>query len=146
MWGLAEIKLGIVLLWALWISLVALMNLLEALKALRVLPPGWVFASENWSLLQRVTAVYRTPTWLTAALFGLAIGLQLAAGALLWLGFLAQSLAAATAGLGLCLALWAGFLLASQAFKAFALYPEIPAAHRSLFNTTLLSLMALRLL
>lgn len=146
MLGTPEIKQGIVLLWALWLSLVTLMNLSEALRAMRLLPEGFALVSSNWSLMRKVTEVYHTPVWLVALMFAGVIVVEAWASVLLWRGFWERSLEWATFGLGLCLALWAGFILASQLFKSFVVNPEIPAAHRSLFNTFLISLLALHLL
>lgn len=143
--SIAQIKSGIVLLWALWLSLVTLMNGLEALKALGSLPSRFK-TSSNWSLMLRVTETYRTPVWLVGVLFALVILWELLTSVALWVALLSGSPEVATTALGLLTLLWGGFMLANQFYMAWLTDPGLVAAHRSLFGVSLLSLLAYRLL
>ncbi|GEM87204.1 hypothetical protein [Meiothermus granaticius] len=143
--SIAQIKSGIVLLWALWLSLVTLMNGLEALKALGSLPSRFK-TSSNWSLMLRVTETYRTPVWLVGVLFALVILWELLTSVALWVALFSGSPEVATTALGLLTLLWGGFMLANQFYMAWLTDPGLVAAHRSLFGVSLLSLLAYRLL
>jgi hypothetical protein len=146
--NLGGVKRGVLFFWALWLSLVFATNALDGLKALDVLPAGWALASGNYAFLRRVTAVYQTPAWLTAALFaGVVLWEGLAAllfwhSFRVWCGVKGRGLPAFYTAFGVSLALWAAFMIAEEVFLA---YP-VEGTHRSLFTCTLVSLLALRLL
>jgi hypothetical protein len=143
--SIAQIKTGVLLVWALWLSMVTLMNGLEALKALNVLPINFQ-TSSNWSLMLRVTQTYRTPVWLVAVLFALVIVWELLTTVALWVAIFSGSPEVATTALGLLTLLWGGFMLANQFYMAWLTDPGLVAAHRSLFGVSLVSLLVFRLL
>src|SRR5262245_12876791 len=135
------LKSGVLLFWAAWFSIVALTNVCDALKAGRVVPAGWSFASGNWELMLKVTAVHATPVALVGILFLGVIAWQALAAVLFWRAWIAGGrggIAAFTAGP----ALWAGLALAHEILRAYTL----EAGHLRLFGLQLLSVLALRLL
>src|SRR5262245_16323459 len=135
------LKSGVLLFWAAWFTIVALTNIFDALKAGRVVPSGWSFASGNWELMLKVTAVHATPVALVGILFLGVIAWQALAAVLFWRACIAAGRgrpAAFTAGL----ALWAAFALADEIFVAYIL----EAGHLRLYGLQLLSVLALRLL
>src|SRR5215207_3909576 len=85
--GTTTLKRGLLAFWAIWLSIVVLTNLLDALKALGALPAGWSFASGNWELMLKTTAIHGTPTWLTALLYLGVIAWEASAAALFWQAF-----------------------------------------------------------
>jgi hypothetical protein len=135
------LKSGVLLFWAAWFTLVVLTNVFDALRAGRVLPAGWTFASGNWELMLKATAVHGTPVAVVAFLFLGVIAWEALAGVLFWRAWVAGGrggLAAFTVGL----ALWAAFVLADEIFIAYSL----EAVHLRLVGLQLLSVLALRLL
>lgn len=135
------LKSGVLLFWAAWCTLVVLTDVFDALKAGRVVPAGWTFASGNWELMLKVTAVHGTPVVIVGVLFLGAIAWQVVATVLFWRAWGARgrgSLAAFT----VALALSAAFVLADEIFIAHS----IEAVHIRLFSLQLLSVLALRLL
>ena len=139
------LKQGILLLWAMWLSMVTVMNILETLKALHLLPQNFK-ASSNWSLMLRLTAIYKTPIWLNAFMFVGVIVWETVATLFLWAAFFTGNLETATTAMIICIALWAAFILLNQFFLVFTTEPAVATVHRDLFVAFLVSLMALRLL
>jgi hypothetical protein len=139
------LKQGILLLWAIWLLMVTVMNIIEALKAARLLPAS-IKGSANWPLMLRVTAVYKTPTWLNGVLFAGVILWEAVATFYLWAAFFTGNLETATTALILGVALWGAFILVNQFFLVFNTEPAIATVHRDLFVAFLVSLMAVRLL
>lgn len=109
------LKQGILLLWAVWLSMVTVMNVLEALKAAKILPES-VKASSNWTLMLRVTSVYKTPTWINGVMFAGVIIWEAIASVYLWAAFFTGNTDTATTALILCIALWGAFILVNQFF------------------------------
>jgi hypothetical protein len=142
---ISVLKQGILLLWAIWLLMVTVMNIIEALKAIKLLPES-VKASSNWTLMLRVTAVYKTPTWINAVLFAGVIIWEAIATFYLWAAFFTGNLETATTALILGVALWGAFILVNQFFLVFNTEPAIATVHRDLFVAFLVSLLAIRLL
>jgi hypothetical protein len=142
---ISVLKQGILLLWAIWLLMVTVMNVIEALKATKLLPE-FIKASSNWSLMLRVTAVYKTPVWINAVLFAGVIVWEAVVTLYLWAAFFTGNLDTATTALILCVALWGAFILVNQFFLVFNTEPAIATVHRDLFVAFLVSLMAIRLL
>src|SRR5262249_9675849 len=137
------LKRGLLLFWAAFLSLVCLTNLLDGLKAVGLLPPGWPFASGNYRFLADTTARYGTPAWLDGLLFAGVVAWEGLAAALFWLAGLrcgAGRLRYAAFAAGL--SLWAAFVLADEAFAAYA----VEATHWRLFTAQLATLLAVELL
>ena len=136
-----RLKSGILLFWAAFFTIIALTDVCDALKAGRVLPAGWGFASGNWELMLKVTAIYGVPAIIVGVLFLGAIAWTVTAAVMFWRAWAGRGrggLAAFTVGL----ALWAAFILADEIFIAHSLVP----VHIRLFSLQLLSVLALRLL
>jgi hypothetical protein len=125
--------------------MVTVMNIIESLKAARLLPES-VKASSNWTLILRVTTVYKTPTWINGILFTGVILWEAVATVYLWAAFFTGNLETATTALILCIALWGAFILVNQFFLVFNTEPAIATVHRDLFVAFLVSLLAIRLL
>jgi hypothetical protein len=142
---ISVLKQGILLLWAIWLTMVTAMNIIEALKAARLLPES-VKASSNWTLMLRVTAVYKTPLWINAALFAGVILWETVATLYLWAAFFTGNIDTATTALILCIGLWGAFILVNQFFLVFNTEPAVATVHRDLFVVFVLSLLAIRLL
>jgi hypothetical protein len=142
---LSVLKQGILLLWAIWLSMVTVMNILEALKASRILPES-VKASANWTLMLRVTSVYKTPVWINGVMFAGVILWEAVASVLLWAAFFTGNIDTATTALILCIALWGAFILVNQLFLVFTTEPAVATVHRDLFVVFVVSLLAIRLL
>jgi hypothetical protein len=135
------LKSGVLLFWAAWFTIVFLTDVFDALKALHAVPASWAFASGNWELMGKVTAVHGTPMAIVALLFLGAVAWEGLATVLFWRAWAAGGrggIAAFTVGL----ALWAAFVLADEIFIAHSL----EAVHLRLFGLQLLSALALRLL
>jgi hypothetical protein len=143
--SILTLKQGILLLWAVWLSMVTVMNILEALKAAKVLPES-VKASSNWTLMLRVTSVYKTPLWIDGVMFAGVIIWEAVASVYLWAAFFTANIETATTALILCIALWGAFILVNQFFLVFNSEPAVATVHRDLFVVFVLSLLALRLL
>ncbi|MGL4611741.1 MAG: hypothetical protein ACRCYY_19030 [Trueperaceae bacterium] len=139
------LKQGILLLWAIWLSMVTVMNIIEALKAAKLLPSS-VKASANWTLMLRITDVYKTPIWINAVMFAGVIVWEAVASVLLWSAFFTRNIDTATTSLILCIALWGAFILVNQFFLVFNTEPAVATVHRDLFVVFVVSLLAIRLL
>jgi hypothetical protein len=139
------LKQGILLLWAIWLSVVTVMNILEALKAAKLLPES-VKASSNWTLMLRVTSIYKTPGWINGVMFAGVIIWEAVATLYLWAAFFTGNLETATTALILCIALWGAFILVNQLFLVFNTEPAVATVHRDLFVVFVVSLLAIRLL
>jgi hypothetical protein len=135
------LKSGVLLFWAAWFTLVLTTNVFDALKAGRVMASSWTFASGNWELLLKVTAVHATPVAVVGVLFLGVIGWEALAAILFWRAWLAGG-RGGIAAFTTALALSAAFVLADEVFLAY----QIEAAHLRLFAVQLLSVLALRLL
>jgi hypothetical protein len=141
--SLGIIKRGLLIFWAAWTGLVFASNAADGLKRLRVLPESWAFASRNYNLMMKVTAIYHAPEWIVAALFFGVIGWQ-AAGT--WSYSRASMRPSVGGGIllafGINLALWAAFMIADEVLLA---YP-MENVHRAVFTAQLLTLIAVWLL
>jgi hypothetical protein len=135
------LKSGVLLFWAAWFTLVALTNVLDALKAGGVLPDGWSFASGNWQLMLKVTALHATPVAVVGVMFLGVIAWEALAAVLFWRAWAAGGRGGVVA-FTVALALSAAFALADEIFIAYTL----EAGHLRLLGLQLLSVLALRLL
>jgi hypothetical protein len=140
---------GTLLFWALYFAIVCTTNLTDALKALGILDARFVFASDNYQLIRRVTGIYELPELLNVLLF---------AGVVLWEGvaaavfFHAFFKAAADYGgeatllaFGVSLALWMTFILMDEFFIAYHV-AGLETTHIGLLAAQLASLILIRLL
>ena len=106
--------------WTLWFALVAASNLADLAQSLGWLPPSWRFASGNYALLTKTTAVYSLPGWANRALFMCVIVWELAAMCLL-----ARALTAACGERLSARLLDRAFAVSAGLFAAFALADEL---------------------
>ena len=115
------IQKGLVLFWAVWLSLVSLTNVCDALKSLDVLPENWTLASYNFDLVRSAVGTHGVPVTVAAVLFAGVIAWEILASALLWRAFAAMlrgqpgTSPAVTQAFFVSLALWAAFLIATEA-------------------------------
>lgn len=143
--GGAALKQGILYFWAAWVTVVLMSNLTDAVKAMGLLPPGWRFASGNFSMVAEAVG---GPLWLAALLFA---GVLLWQGAAVWWLWEAArdyrfrgeaDLRSLYTAFGLCLALWGAFALADELFLTYT----VQAVHLRLFTAQAISLMMIVLL
>jgi hypothetical protein len=142
------IKRGLLFFWALWFTIVLSTNITDGLKALKILPPRWAFASGNYALLARTTAIYSTPEWIVVALFFGLVVWQSVATILFWQSFRlfrgisSPRLAAVHAAFAVSLALWATFVIADELFIAY----NLEGFHMAIVSSQLVTLLAIQLL
>lgn len=112
---------GLVLFWAIWFSFVTLTNIFDALKHLNLLPQGFTFASYNFALVEGTLAAHGLPVVIAALLFAVVILWELLACGLFWRAWVAMRNGASgrsgkvTQAFFVSLALWAAFLIATEA-------------------------------
>jgi hypothetical protein len=141
--SLSVIKRGLLIFWAAWTGLVFSSNAADGLKELRVLPESWVFASGNFNLMMKVTAIYHQPEWIVVTLFGGVIGWQAVGTWVYWRAAVKPSAGARIlSAFGINLALWAAFMIADEVFLA---YP-MENVHRAVFTAQLLTLIVVWML
>lgn len=134
--------------WASWLTLVFATNLMDAGKAAGLLAESWAFASGNYRFLAETTARYGTPGWLNGLLFLGVVCWEGVAAFLFWLaswtyrGTGREGTSYVHAAFITGLALWAAFLLADEAFIAYA----GEGTHLRLFIAQLVTLLAIELL
>jgi hypothetical protein len=142
----STLQSGLVLFWALWLTLIAMTNVFDALKTMGVLPEGWTLASYNYNLVAQTVGAHGVPATGAAVLFAGAVAWELLAAALLW-----RAYAALLAGRGgaspevtqafvVSLALWAAFLIATEATVSYA----TAATHKGTLIAQLLTVLLLR--
>ncbi|HEX4130780.1 MAG TPA: hypothetical protein VHZ24_12115 [Pirellulales bacterium] len=127
-----SMALVLLLFWAAWFTLVVASNACDGLKALGVLPGDWPFASGNFELTVRTTAIYAVPRSAVAALFVGVIAWECLAAALFWRALIGRR--NATTAFSVAVGLFAMFALADEGLIAFPSGIE---------NTHLLVLVAL---
>jgi hypothetical protein len=142
--SLGAIKRGLLIFWGAWTGLVFASNAADALKKIKVLPEWWAFASGNYNLMTKVTAIYHTPEWIVGALFCGVLAWQ-AAGAWSYIRAAINRSAGASpskevlSAFGINLALWAAFMVADEVFLA---YP-MENVHRAVFIAQLITLIGI---
>ena len=144
---LSTLQKGLLFFWALWFSLVALTNLLGGLKALGVLPKSWTLASYNYELVASTVGAHGVPAAVAAVLFVGVIAWEGLAAALFWRAWAAVRRGAAgtaddvTRAFCVSIALWAAFLVATEATVTYA----TAGTHTGLLIASLASLLVVRL-
>lgn len=134
--------------WAAWYALVVAGNVCDALRVAAVLPAGWRFASGNYDLVAKTTAIYGFPAWANAVLFAGVIVWEAAAG--LAMGWAATrpydsepARAAIRRALLVSLGLWSAMILADELFVAFV--TDIESTHMAIFTAHLVTWIAVSL-
>src|SRR5579862_3146109 len=116
------LKQGLLLFWALWFALVVLGNIGDLLKRLHVLGDHWKFASGNYALMQKTTAIYHVPDGIILLLF-IAVILWEAITTVLMasaaLTIVSSGLRGVYTAFAFSLALWVAFMLADEFFIAY---------------------------
>jgi len=141
---------GLLLFWASWFSLVLASNLTDALQQLGVLSSQWRFVSGNFAMIRQSIAIYGLSPAMAALLFAGVLGVQLSATVLFWRAFAARDTItrpdapeiprAFAAGL----AMFAGFLLADEAFVVYERFAGAATTHLLVFCALLLSFLTIR--
>jgi hypothetical protein len=142
------LKRGLLVFWGLWLAVVFATNLGDALKQLGVLSPSWSFASGNYQLISKTTAIHGVPGWINVILFLGVLVWELTAAVLFFRA--ARSLAAdppagysaVYAAFGAGLGLWSALAIACELFMAY----DVESAHISLLIAQLASLLVVRLM
>lgn len=146
------LRRGLLLFWSGWLSFVFASNLADGLRQAGALPASWRFASGNFALIDRTIGVYAFSRSWAAVLFGAVVLVQLAAALLFWRAFLDRE---ATTAPGhpkvlqafiVAAGLFAGFLVADEAFIVYAHLPALETTHLLVFCALLLSLIVISLL
>lgn len=143
----STLQAGLLLFWAVWMSLIVLTNLLDALKTLGALPESWTLASYNYTLVVQTVGAQGVPAGVAAVLFAGAVAWELLAAGLLWRAFAAMlrgrggASPEVTQAFVVSLALWAAFLVATEATVSYA----TAGTHKSTLIAQLLTLLVLRL-
>lgn len=143
--SLLALKQGLLCFWALWSTIVFLTNACSGLKALGILPPGWKFASENYSAIKEAVSIYSPPDWLPGLLFAGVIVWQGAVVGLFWRACLlydGSNMAVASTAFAASLALWSAFMIADETFRAY----QNQSLHLQIFAAQLITLLAVFLL
>lgn len=139
---LLALRLGLLSFWALWLTLVFLTNACEGLKLLGRLPEGWKFVSRNYEEIREAVSVYSLPGWLPGLLFAGVIAWQAVAAALMWRAaftYAHYGIAATLTSFAASLGLFAAFMLADEAFKAY----NHQSSHLLILIAQLVTLLAL---
>ncbi|MDX2248014.1 MAG: hypothetical protein SF052_14610 [Bacteroidia bacterium] len=110
--------------WGLYFVLVFASNLTDGLRATGFLEKSIAFASGNYDLVARVTAIYSTPAWLVALMFVGLLVWELLAGILFfrawrWQNDPARARSGSLTAFTFSIALWCAFILADEFFIAF---------------------------
>ena len=142
----STIQSGLVLFWAIWLTLVAVTNAFDTMKRLGALPADFTLASYNFDLVQKAVGVHGVPTIVAALLFAGVIGWELLASGLFWRAWLAMQRGKpgtadeVTQAFAVSLALWAAFLIATEATVSYA----TAGTHKSTLIAQLASLLVIR--
>lgn len=142
----STIPLGLLLFWAIWLTLVTFTNLADALKQLELLPETWTLASYNYDLIVQTLAPHGIPATIAAFLFAGVIVWEAVAAALLWRAFsavrrgLPGTAPEVTQAFVVSLALWAAFLIATEATVNYT----TAGTHKDTLIAQLVSLLVIR--
>ena len=142
----SSIQKGLLLFWAAWLSLVALTNVLGGLKALGALPQGWTLASYNHGMVVATVGAHGVPAGVAAVLFAGVVAWEALAAVLFWRAFAALlrgrpgTADEVSRAFAVSLALWAAFLLATEATVTYATAPT----HMGILIAQLLTLLVVR--
>ncbi|MGE0451346.1 MAG: hypothetical protein AB7Q29_17365 [Vicinamibacterales bacterium] len=138
---------GLVLFWAIWLTLVALTNLLDGVRHVGLLPNDFSFASYNFDLVTKTVGTQGVPPAVAAVLFAGVVVWELIASALFWRAWAAMrrgrsgTAAEVTEAFVVSLALWASFLIATEATVSYA----TAATHKETLIAQLATLLVVRL-
>jgi hypothetical protein len=139
------LKWALLAFWATWLTVVFTTNLLDGGKAIGLLKEQWAFASGNFRFIGETTARYGTPAWMNGVMFAGVIVWEGLAAALFWRACWAfrgpRGRAAVLTAFTVSLMLWAGFLLADEAFIAYS----VEGTHLRLFVSHLVTLQVVEL-
>lgn len=143
----STLQAGLLCFWAVWTSLIVLTNLHDALKTVGALPQSWTLASYNYTLVVQTVGAQGVPVGVAAVLFAGAVAWEALAAGLLWRAFAAMrrgrggASPAVTQAFVVSLALWAAFLVATEATVSYA----TAGTHKSTLIAQLLTLLVVRL-
>ncbi|MEZ4829603.1 MAG: hypothetical protein R3C61_25455 [Bacteroidia bacterium] len=132
--------------WGLYFILVFASNLTDGLRALGFFEKSIAFASGNYDLVARVTAIYSTPAWMVALMFvGLLLWELLAAvlffRAWRWQKDTTRAHSGNLTAFTFSIALWCAFILADEFFIAFEV-GNLESTHMRLLVAEVVCLLA----
>lgn len=142
----STLQAGLVLFWAMWLTLVATTNLFDALRHLGALPPHFSLASYNFELVQKTVGAHGVPASVAAFLFAGVVAWELLASVLFWRAWTAMkggqpgTAASVTQAFVVSLALWAAFLIATEATVNYT----TAASHKDTLIAQLATLLVVR--
>lgn len=142
----STLQCGLVLFWAIWLTLITLTNMTDALRHLGLLAENISWASYNYSLVEQTLAKQGLPALVAVILFTVIIAWELLASVLLWRAW--QTMRRGGDGLSaevtqafmVSLALWAAFLIATEATVSY----ETASTHKTTLIAQLATLLVLR--
>jgi hypothetical protein len=144
--GFSALQKGLLLFWSIWLTLVAATNLFDAAKQMGLLPDGWTFASYNFDLVVGTLGVHGIPPVVAAVLFAVIIVWEMLAAGLFWIAYGSMlrgapgTTAEVTRAFVVSLALWAAFLIATEATVSYV----TAATHKGTLIAQLASLLVIR--
>lgn len=142
----STLQCGLVLFWAIWLTLITLTNMTDALRHLGLLAEDISWASYNYSMVVQTLGKQGVPSSVAAILFTIIIAWEALASVLLWRAWQAmrrggEGLSAeVTQAFVVSLALWAAFLIATEATVSY----ETAGTHKTTLIAQLATLLVLR--
>jgi hypothetical protein len=117
----STLQAGLLVFWAIWLTLVTLTNFADALRKLGILPAEFRLASYNFDLVKDTVGAHGVPTAIAVVLFAGVIAWELLASVLFWRAWTVVRRGGSgaapeiTQAFVVSLALWAAFLIATEA-------------------------------
>ncbi|MDA0379441.1 MAG: hypothetical protein O3C45_11280 [Bacteroidetes bacterium] len=142
----STLQTGLVLFWAIWLTLITLTNMTDALRHLGLLAENVSWASYNYSLVEQTLGKQGIPSFLAAILFAIIIAWEGLASVLLWRAWQIMRRggdglsAEVTQAFVVSLALWAAFLIATEATVSY----ETAGTHKTTLIAQLATFLVLR--
>lgn len=146
--SLHNLKIGILLFWALWFSFATTTNFIDLLNQFSLLSGNWKFISHNYSLVKGIMSIYVTPDYAITLSFILILIAEFTISCTFWLALFRfnaskpNTLPYLNTAFTLSIFLWVAFLVGEEIFIAYA----FEGTHLNLLVAELISLMAIRLL
>jgi hypothetical protein len=142
----STLQCGLVLFWAIWLTLITLTNVTDAMRHLGLLAENISWASYNYSMVAETLGKQGIPSFVAVILFAIVIAWEGLASALLWRAWQVMRRggdglsAEVTQAFVVSLALWAAFLIMTEAMVSY----ETAATHKTTLIAQLATLLVLR--
>jgi hypothetical protein len=142
----STLQCGLVLFSAIWLTLITLTNVTDAMRHLGLLAENISWASYNYSMVEETLGKQGIPSFVAVILFAIVIAWEGLASALLWRAWQVMRRggdglsAEVTQAFVVSLALWAAFLIMTEAMVSY----ETAATHKTTLIAQLATLLVLR--